>query len=166
MAYPDDIVFAEPPLTCQLIKAWEATGDTILAVKELPKKELNRYGIINPLHSGKQMNVVSMVEKPEPGSEPSSFASFGRYLYTPEIFDALRSTDTSHHHQGEFTQTEAINVLSAAGRVSALQFDGTRYDLGEPLGYLVSSLQVALDRKEFRNPLLQEMKRILKDSQA
>ena len=94
---------------------------------------------------------------------PSSFATYGRYLYTPEIFDALRSTDTSHRHMGEFTQTEAINELASAGRVSALQFEGKRFDLGEPLGYLISSLKVALERPEYRESLLQEMKELLKE---
>ena len=111
------------------------------------------------------MKVRSMVEKPESGKEPSSFATYGRYLYTPDIFDALRSTDTSHKHQGEFTQTEAINLMAAKGKVSALQFEGTRYDLGEPLGYLVSSIKVAMERSEFKKPLLEEMKKLLDSHQ-
>ena len=161
VAYPDDIVFGDPPLTLQLIDAYETCGDTILTVKELPKDELQRYGIIDPVEIGKRMKVRSMIEKPKTGTEPSSYASYGLYLYTPEIFDALRSTDTSHQHQGEFTQTEAINVLASQGKVSALQFEGTRYDLGEPLGYLISSIKVALERPEFRGPLIQEIDKIL-----
>ena len=165
VAYPDDIVFGDPPLTQQLIDAWEACGDTILTVKELPKNELQRYGIIDPENTGKRMKVRSMVEKPESGTEPSSFATYGRYLYTPDIFDALRSSDTRHKHQGEFTQTEAINLMASKGKVSALQFEGTRYDLGEPLGYLVSSIKVAMERSEFKKPLLEEMKKLLASHQ-
>ncbi len=162
VAYPDDIVFGDPPLTRQLIDAWEVCGKTILTVKELPKEELQRYGIIEPEEPGKLMKVRSMVEKPKTGTEPSCFATYGRYLYTPEIFDVLRSTDNSHQHQGEFTQTEAINVLASAGKVSALQFEGTRYDLGEPLGYLISSIKLAMERSEFRDPLIQEMEKLLR----
>ena len=165
VAYPDDIVFGDPPLTQQLVDAWKACGDTILTVKELPANELQRYGIIDPENTGKRMKVRSMVEKPESGTEPSSFATYGRYLYTPDIFDALRSTDTSHKHQGEFTQTEAINLMASKGKVSALQFEGTRYDLGEPLGYLVSSIKVAMERSEFKKPLLEEMKKLLASHQ-
>ena len=165
VAYPDDIVFGDPPLTQQLIDAWKACGDTILTVKELPKNELQRYGIIDPENTGKRMKVRSMVEKPESGTEPSSFATYGRYLYTPDIFDALRSSDTRHKHQGEFTQTEAINLMASKGKVSALQFEGTRYDLGEPLGYLVSSIKVAMERSEFKKPLLEEMKKLLASHQ-
>ena len=161
VAYPDDIVFGDPPLSRQLIDAYETCGDTILTVKELPKNELLRYGIIDPVEIGKRMKVRSMIEKPKPGTEPSSYASYGRYLYTPEIFDVLRSTASSHKHQGEFTQTEAINLLASQGKVSALQFEGTRYDLGEPLGYLISSIKVAMERTEFKESLIQEMEKLL-----
>ncbi len=166
VAYPDDIVFAQPPLTRQLIDAWEESGDSILTVKQLPSEELSRYGVIDPVEQGKLMKVRSMVEKPQPGTAPSAYATYGRYLYTPDIFDALRDTDHSHEHRGEFTQTEAINVLADSGRVSALQFEGTRYDLGDPLGYLISSLKVAIDRPEFRDTLIEEMKELIASARA
>jgi UTP--glucose-1-phosphate uridylyltransferase len=161
VAYPDDIVFGEPPLTRQLIEAWEETGDTVLTVKELPEDELSRYGVIDPVAPGRCMKVRSMIEKPAPGSAPSRFATYGRYLYTPELFKALRISDHSHEHQGEFTQTEAINILAAQGRVSALQFEGIRYDIGEPLGYLISSIQIGLQRPDIRGPLMEELQKLV-----
>ena len=107
------------------------------------------------------MEVRQMVEKPAPGTEPSNYASYGRYLYTPEIFDALRATDNTHEHQGEFTQTEAINQLASKGKVSAVKMKGSRYDVGEPLGYLLSSLQFGLRQERFRETLILEMERML-----
>ena len=107
------------------------------------------------------MEVRQMVEKPAPGTEPSNYASYGRYLYTPEIFNALRATDNTHAHQGEFTQTEAINQLASKGEVSAVKIKGTRYDVGEPLGYLLSSLEFGLRQERFRETLILEMERIL-----
>ena len=56
--------------------------------------------------------------------------------------------------------------MAAKGKVSALQFEGTRYDLGEPLGYLVSSIKVAMERSEFKKPLLEEMKKLLASHQS
>ena len=56
--------------------------------------------------------------------------------------------------------------MAAKGKVSALQFKGTRYDLGEPLGYLVSSIKVAMERSEFKKPLLEEMKKLLASHQS
>ena len=161
VAYPDDIVLGEKPLSKQLIETWEKTGNTVLSVQELEEDQLWRYGVIDPDGDGNIMNVKKMVEKPEHGTAPSRFVSFGRYLYTPELFDALRTSDKSHSSKSEFTQTEAINHMAALGNVSAVQFEGTRYDLGEPLGFLTSAMQIGLQRSEFKDTLLDEMRRML-----
>ena len=161
VAYPDDIVLGEKPLAKQLIETWEKTGNTILSVQELEENQLSRYGVIDPEGSGKIMQVKKMVEKPQHGTAPSRFVSFGRYLYTPELFDALRTSDNSHSSSSEFTQTEAINHMASQGHVSAVQFEGTRYDLGDPLGFLTSALQIGLLRPEFKETLLAEMRRLI-----
>ena len=161
VAYPDDIVLGEKPLSKQLIETWEKTGNTVLSVQELKEDQLWRYGVIDPDGDGNIMNVKKMVEKPEHGTAPSRFVSFGRYLYTPELFDALRTSDKSHSSKSEFTQTEAINHMAALGKVSAVKFEGTRYDLGEPLGFLTSAMQIGLQRSEFKDTLLDEMRRLL-----
>jgi len=162
VAYPDDIVLGEKPLSKQLIETWEKTGNTVLSVQELEEDQLWRYGVIDPDGDGNIMSVKKMVEKPEHGTAPSRFVSFGRYLYTPELFDALRTSDKSHSSKSEFTQTEAINHLAALGKVSAVQFEGTRYDLGDPLGFLTSAMQIGLQRSELKDTLLDEMRRLLK----
>ena len=161
VAYPDDIVLGEKPLSKQLIETWEKTGSTVLAVKLMQEDQLPRYGVIEPENSGKIMNVKKMVEKPKKGTAPSRFVSFGRYLYTSALFDALKTSDHNHSHSGEFTQTEAINHLAANGMVSALEFEGTRYDLGEPLGFLTSAMQIGLERPEYKKYLLDEMRRLI-----
>ena len=161
VAYPDDIVLGEKPLSKQLIETWEKTGSTVLAVKQMQEDQLSRYGVIEPENSGKIMKVKKMVEKPKQGTAPSRFVSFGRYLYTSDLFDALKTSDKNHSHRGEFTQTEAINHLAANGMVSALEFEGTRYDLGEPLGFLASAMQIGLKRPEYKKALLDEMRRLI-----
>ena len=161
VAYPDDIVLGEKPLSKQLIETWEKTGSTVLAVKQMQEDQLSRYGVIEPENSGKIMKVKKMVEKPKQGAAPSRFVSFGRYLYTSDLFDALKTSDKNHSHKGEFTQTEAINQLAANGMVSAVEFEGTRYDLGEPLGFLTSAMQIGLMRPEYKKSLLDEMRRLI-----
>ena len=161
VAYPDDIVLGEKPLSKQLIDTWEKTGSTVLAVKLMQEDQLSRYGVIEPENSGKIMKVKKMVEKPKQGTAPSRFVSFGRYLYTSAFFDALKTSDKNHSHSVEFTQTEAINHLAANGMVSALEFEGTRYDLGEPLGFLTSAMQIGLERSEYKKALLDEMRRLI-----
>ena len=166
VAYPDDIFLGTPPLTRQLIDAYTQVNNTILTVEALPTEDLSRYGVIEPVTNGKLMTIRKMVEKPTVGMEPSHFASYGRYLYSPEIFEALQTSDSMHDHQGEFTQTEAINLLAAQGKVSALQFTGKRYDVGDPLGYIRSTMQFGLLQEKFREPLLQEMKQLLEEAEA
>ena len=161
VAYPDDIVLGEKPLSKQLIETWEKTGSTVLAVKQMQEDQLSRYGVIEPENSGKIMKVKKMVEKPKQGAAPSRFVSFGRYLYTSDFFDALKTSDKNHSHKGEFTQTEAINQLAANGMVSAVEFEGTRYDLGEPLGFLTSAMEIGLMRPEYKKSLLDEMRRLI-----
>tara|TARA_B100000945_G_scaffold79985_1_gene61719 strand:- start:2644 stop:3513 length:870 start_codon:yes stop_codon:yes gene_type:complete len=161
VAYPDDIVLGETPLSKQLIETWEKTGTTVLAVKKIEEDQLSRYGVIEPYNSGKIMKVKKMVEKPKQGTAPSHFASFGRYLYTSDIFDALKSSDKNHSQSEEFTQTEAINHLATKGLVSAIKFEGTRYDLGEPLGFLTSALNIGLMRSDYKKSLLKEMRRLI-----
>ena len=161
VAYPDDIVLGDKPLSKQLIETWEKTGTTVLAVKQMQEDQLSRYGVIEPENSGKIMKVKKMVEKPKQGAAPSRFVSFGRYLYTSDLFDALKTSDKKHSHRGEFTQTEAINHLAANGMVSAVEFEGTRYDLGEPLGFLTSAMQIGLMRPEYKKTLLNEMRRLI-----
>ena len=161
VAYPDDIILGEKPLSKQLIETWEKTGTTVLAVKQMQEDQLSRYGVIEPVNSGKIMKVKKMVEKPKQGAAPSRFVSFGRYLYTSDLFDALKTSDKNHSQSGEFTQTEAINHLAANGQVSAIEFEGTRYDLGEPLGFLTSAMQIGLMHPDYKKPLLEEMRRLI-----
>ena len=162
VAYPDDLVLGEKPLSKQLIEAWENSGKTVLSVQELEENQLSRYGVIDHEGKGKIVKVKQMIEKPKIGKAPSRYVSFGRYLYTSEIFEALKIRDKMHSSKSEFTQTEAINHLASKDMVSALKFDGNRYDLGDPLGFLTSSLQIGLKRPEFKNFLLDEMRRMIK----
>ena len=161
VAYPDDIVLGQTPLTKQLIEAYQQTGDTILAVQKIEKGNVSRYGVIDPATDGNLMKVRQMVEKPAEGTEPSRFVSYGRYLYTADIFEELESHEQNPHSHSEFTQTEAINILAKQNQVSALQFQGIRYDVGEPLGYIQATLKISLTRDEFRKPMLEYMKKIL-----
>jgi UTP--glucose-1-phosphate uridylyltransferase len=166
VAYPDDVIFDTPPLSRQLIDAYQQTGDTILAVQEVAGEDVSRYGVIDPQGDGPLLKVRRMVEKPAPGTEPSRFVSYGRYLYTPEIFEILRETLRSHTRQGEFTQTEALDELAKRGRVSAVHFQGERFDVGEPLAYAQTSIKLALRRQEFRQPLLEYLRKLLEEEET
>ena len=161
VAYPDDILIEGPSLSGQLIEMYEKTGKTVLAGQEVPDGDISRYGVMDVADEGGVEHVRAMVEKPAPGTEPSRLVGFGRYLYTPEIFTALRRTMPETPAQQEFTQTEAINNLAAEGRVVVKRFEGQLVDVGTPQGYLEAIVAYGLRREEFRQPLLKYLRAVL-----
>lgn len=173
VAYPDDILIEGPSLSGQLIEMYEKTGKTVLAGQEVPEGDISRYGVMDVMDEEGIEHVRAMVEKPAPGTEPSRLVAFGRYLYTAEIFAALRKTmpntasNTASNSvpkapaQQEFTQTEAINNLAAEGRVVVKRFEGQLVDVGTPQGYLEATVAYGLRREEFRQPLLKYLRAVL-----
>ncbi len=161
VAYPDDILLNGPPLSGQLMALHEKTGKTVLCGQEVPEGDISRYGVMDYVMEDGVAAVKGMVEKPAPGTEPSRMVGFGRYLYTPEIFDALRETHPSGPIDGEFTQTDAINLLAERGRVVVQRFEGQLLDVGTPGGYLEAVVECALAREEFREPFLKFLRRVL-----
>lgn len=139
VVFPDDLHVGGPPLTRQLIDAYDRTGCSVLAVEHDPP-HLERYGVVSLAADG--LHVTDIVEKPPPGTEPSRDISIGRYLYTPEIYPALRRR-WERHRGGEFNYTEGVRELARGGRVVIRRMDGRRLDLGAPAGYLRSILEYA-----------------------
>jgi UTP--glucose-1-phosphate uridylyltransferase len=90
--------------------------------------------------------VKTVVEKPKPEEAPSNLAAIGRYVLTPEIFDALRRIEPGHG--GEIQLTDAINLLAQEQAVYAYIFEGGRYDIGNKLDYLKATVELALDRED------------------
>ena len=111
----------------------------MLAVEHDPP-HVERYGVVALAADG--LHVANIVEKPPPGTEPSRDVAIGRYLYTPEIFAALRSC-WERHSGGEFNYTEGVEELAAQGRVVIQRMSGRRLDIGAPAGYLRSILEYA-----------------------
>ena len=91
------------------------------------------------------MRIVSIVEKPSPEEAPSNLAAIGRYVFTPEIFEALERTEPGSG--GELQLTDAINLLAQEQAVYALAFEG-RFDVGNPLDYLKATVELALERDD------------------
>ena len=139
VVFPDDLHIGEPPLTRQLIDTYERTGCSVLAVEHDPP-HLERYGVVALADDG--LHVTDIVEKPAPGTEPSRDISIGRYLYTPEIYPALRRR-LERHGGGEFNYTEGVEELARQGRVVIQRMVGRRLDIGSPAGYLRSILEYA-----------------------
>ena len=147
VAYPDDIVLGETPLSRQLIQAHEETGCSVLATQNLIDQDVSRYGVVAPQTGGNPCQIRSLVEKPAQGTEPSKLVSFGRYLFTADLYSELHQ-GLAGHEGGEYYHIGAINQLAAKGKVVALDFKGERLDTGEPLGYLEAICRYALSRPD------------------
>jgi UTP--glucose-1-phosphate uridylyltransferase len=152
VAFPDDL-FGPPNVTAALIAAWRETGHTTLLASEFPG-DVSRYGVLDAAPGDGPIRAVrGVVEKPAPGTEPSRLVSFGRYLYTPEVFPILEEGLARFTGAGEFYATEALSVLGARGRLSAVVSAAHRWDTGDRLGYLQTVLDVALEHPELSAPL-------------
>lgn len=156
----DDIVQSENPCLRQLMDVHEQTLSSVIGVQTVPEEETNRYGIIDPLsHSGRLYQVDRFVEKPPLGSAPSNLAIMGRYIFTPEIFLFLEQQEIGAG--GEIQLTDAIQKLNQIQRVFAYDFEGSRYDVGEKLGFIKTMIEFALQDKTLKDNLMTYMEMLL-----
>jgi UTP--glucose-1-phosphate uridylyltransferase len=156
----DDIVQAEKPCVRQLAEQYERTGQSVIGVQTIPADQTHRYGIVDPLESIDRLYQVSrFVEKPPKGQAPSNLAIMGRYVLTPEIFEFLEQQEVGAG--GEIQLTDAIQRLNETQGVYAYDFEGKRYDVGEKIGFILTSLEFALRNKELRGPLLESLEEML-----
>ncbi|TDG00303.1 UTP--glucose-1-phosphate uridylyltransferase GalU [Paenibacillus piri] len=158
----DDIVQAEVPCLKQLMNQYETTGASVIAVKPVADNETNRYGIIDPFaKDGKLYQVRNFVEKPPIGKAPSNLAIMGRYILTPEIYQFLDLQEEGAG--GEIQLTDAIQKLNQIQQVFAYHFQGVRYDVGEKLGFILTTLDFAMRNEELRGPLIYAMEKMLEN---
>lgn len=156
----DDIVQSEVPCLRQLINQYEETGTSVIGVQQVPKEETNRYGIIDPLsNDGRLYKVNTFVEKPKLGMAPSNLAIMGRYILTPEIFSFLEKEKIGTG--GEIQLTDAIQKLNEIQSVFAYDFEGKRYDVGEKVGFVKTTLDFALQDKQMRQEILRYLKVVI-----
>ena len=161
VAYPDDVQIEGRSLSAQLIELHEKTGCTVLAGQEFPTGDISRFGVMAVKQKNGVDYVTHMVEKPPKGKEPSRLVGLGRYLYTPDLFDALRESRLEQPKSREFTQTDAINFMAARGRVVVKPIVGRMVDTGTPKGYLQAFIEYGLIRPEYREDLISFMKEAL-----
>ncbi|HHC8643402.1 TPA: UTP--glucose-1-phosphate uridylyltransferase GalU [Staphylococcus aureus] len=155
----DDIVESEVPAVKQLIDVYEETGHSVIGVQEVPEADTHRYGIIDPLtKNGRQYEVKKFVEKPAQGTAPSNLAIMGRYVLTPEIFDYLKTQKEGAGY--EIQLTDAIERMNNDNQVYAYDFEGERYDVGEKLGFVKTTIEYALKDDSMREELTRFIKEL------
>lgn len=157
----DDIVKSDPPCLKQLIDVYEETYSSVIGVQTVSDEETHRYGIIEPeARNGRAYQVKNFVEKPAPGTAPSNLAIMGRYILTPEIFMFLEKQEKGAG--GEIQLTDAIQKLNQIQRVFAYDFEGKRYDVGEKLGFVKTTVEFALQNEEMKDELVEFLEDLLK----
>jgi UTP--glucose-1-phosphate uridylyltransferase len=144
----DDVIDASPPALKQMIDVFEKVGGPVLAVERVPPEQVSSYGIVDIDSSvtlGNGIHAVrDLVEKPPREEAPSNLAIIGRYLLTPDIFPALRATQSDR--TGEIQLTNGLRRLLQERQIFACEIEGTRHDTGNKLGYLQASVYFALRR--------------------
>lgn len=153
----DDIIQAETPGLKQLITQFDEQQSSVIGMMEVPENETYRYGIIDPAEQmGKLYRAKGFVEKPRAGTAPSNMAIIGRYVFTPEIFNYLDQMKVGAG--GEIQLTDAIEQLNTIQNVYGYAFKGKRYDVGEKLGFVETTIEFALQRPDLREDLIKFMK--------
>ena len=156
----DDIVVSEKPALKQLFDVYDACGHTVVGVQNVPKSEVDKYGIVDPGEATNGLyKVKSLVEKPELKNAPSTLAIMGRYVLSPSIFDALKEQTAGKG--GEIQLTDAIEKLVLSEGVYAYEFEGKRYDVGNKMGYLTATCEFALARPELHDEFAAYLKALV-----
>ncbi|MGG4042531.1 UTP--glucose-1-phosphate uridylyltransferase GalU [Bacillus smithii] len=160
----DDVVESETPCIKQLMNVYEKTGASVIGVQPVPLEESHRYGMIDPMaQNGRLYEIKNLVEKPKREQAPSNLAIMGRYILTPEIFSYLEKQERGAG--GEIQLTDAIQKLSKTQKVFGYCFEGKRYDVGEKLGFILTTIEFALKNEELREPILEKLKQLIKQEE-
>jgi UTP--glucose-1-phosphate uridylyltransferase len=140
-----------------MVKLYDEKQSSILAVERVNPADTGSYGIVRTTESsGAYAPIELIIEKPKPENAPSNLAVIGRYILTPAIFDKLKTTGRGAG--GEIQLTDAIADLMKDEQVLAFEFEGTRYDCGSKLGFLIATVEHGLLHKELKDDFLTYLK--------
>jgi UTP--glucose-1-phosphate uridylyltransferase len=155
----DDIIISKPTCTTQLLDVYDRYHSSVLAVQDVPREKIDRYGAVSAtrIHdpSCELYQVTNIIEKPRPQDAPSTLAAIGRYIFSPEIFEAMHQTKPGVNN--ELQIADSINILSKTQKIYACAFKGKRYDVGDKLGYIQAIIDFALENPELRSGILSHL---------
>lgn len=147
----DDMIHQDDQLLHQMLDVQAEHGGIVLALVDVPRQDISRYGSVQPADgadlSADVIEIVDLVEKPAADEAPSTLAVIGRYILPPEIFDAIRSTVPGAG--GEIQLTDAMRLLGQQGHpVHGVVFRGRRFDTGDRLDYLRAVVELATEHPD------------------
>jgi UTP--glucose-1-phosphate uridylyltransferase len=155
----DDLIDAEVPGIRQLLKIFEETNESVVALMEVPQAEVHQYGVIKGREIKKRLyQVEGTVEKPLAKDAPSRMAIIGRYVLRPEIFKILQNLPPGRG--GEIQLTDGLAQLVRERKIFGCEFVGDRYDIGDKFGFVRATVAYALKRPDLRDKVLEYLKTI------
>ena len=145
---PDMLHYGDKPCLAEMIEAYNEYGGNHIAVSPVPDSETHQYGIVGVEDKkAKVSRITQMVEKPKPGTAPSNLHITGRYILQPGVFDVLATQERGAG--GEIQLTDAMLAMKKAGKpYHAVRFDGTIYDTGTKIGFLLANVAYGLRRPD------------------
>ena len=157
---PDMLHHGAKPFLAEMIAAFDEHGGNHIAVSPVPENETHQYGIVAVRDAkAKVSQITGMVEKPKPGTAPSILHISGRYILQPEVFDILEKGERGAG--GEIQLTDAMLAMLKAGKpFHAVRFDGTVYDTGTKVGFLLANLAYGLERPDLAPALKAAIKKL------
>jgi UTP--glucose-1-phosphate uridylyltransferase len=143
----DDVMDERAHVLEDMLATHERYGRSVIALQEVSRADIANYGcaIAGPAE-GDLVRITDMIEKPDPATAPSTLAVMGRYVFTPEIFDALEMVQPGA--AGKLELTDAISILLREQTVYGYTFEQGRYDIGKKLDYLKATVELALERED------------------
>ena len=155
----DDIIHSDSPCLKQMISLYNRYHASIIGVQKVADEDVSRYGIVDAKPFGDRFYVVdNLIEKPQKEDAPSNLAIMGRYILSPRIFDVLEKQKPGNG--GEIQLTDAIAALNKEEAIYAYDFIGKRYDIGDKLSFIKTTIEFALQREDLRDELIRFMRAI------
>src|SRR6516162_5166456 len=164
----DDFIHPSDPLLRRMIDVRNQFGGSVLALMQVDSDQVSQYGVaaIEPTDTENVVTVRDLVEKPAPADAPSNWIIIGRYVCDPAVFGVLEETPPGRGN--EIQLTDALKTLaqmpaSEGGGVRGVQFRGRRFDTGNPVDYLRTVVQFALERRDVAPEFLSWLRKYLED---
>ncbi|MEQ1603935.1 MAG: UTP--glucose-1-phosphate uridylyltransferase GalU [Pyrinomonadaceae bacterium] len=143
----DDIVDSDKPALQQMVEVYEKYNAPVIATMQVAGEDISRFGVIDADEVEPNVfKIKDMVEKPAYADAPSDLAIIGRYIFTPDIFEAIEQTEPGSG--GEIQITDAMRILLKKRPFYAVKLEGTRHDAGDKLGFLIATVELALKRED------------------
>jgi UTP--glucose-1-phosphate uridylyltransferase len=153
----DDIVDSEIPALRQMVEVYERYDAPVIATMQVDGEDISRFGVIDAEEVEPNVfKIRDMVEKPPFADAPSNLAIIGRYIFTPDIFEAIEQTKPGSG--GEIQITDAMRILLQKRPFYAVKLEGKRHDAGDKLGFLIATVELALKRGDLGSDFREYLK--------